>query len=93
MSSPFEQLVIDSLDRIETKCDDLNSMLADHAETDRRQFQVLESTVDTLSLDYAVRKRQAEDAGAAAGSKAGKFWAIIGTIIGAAITAVGAAAR
>ena len=93
MSSPFEQLVIDSLDRIERKGDALVLALGDHAENDRVQFLAMESSLDTLTTDFALRKRAAEDAGHAAGASAGKFWGIIGTVLAALISGVTAAAR
>jgi len=91
--SPFESLVVDALDRIERKCDGLSASLADHAETDRVQFLKMDSVVDTLLIDHHGRKQAASEAGRAAGSSSGKFWAGVGALLSALIAGLAAAAR
>lgn len=91
--SPFEQIVVDALDRIEQKVDAHARQLTDHAETDRRQFDRLDATVDVLIMDHAARKTAAEEAGRAAAGQTGRFWAAIGAVLSALIAGVAQALR
>jgi hypothetical protein len=93
VSTPFESLVVDALDRIERKVDSHSVGLAEHAETDRRQFDRLDATVDTLLIDHTARKTAAEEAGRAAAGQTGRFWAAVGAILSALIAGAAQAWR